>query len=470
MKRGVVMSIHKQHVVVMTAGGQFLQAPLSGEPQLGEEIVFEEEYISSKRSMRLPRHLLSVAALIMVVSVSVLLIAMRSSNPVVAYVSMDINPSIEFGIDHEEQVRELRALNSDGEVIIAGIDYKGKSLEEVALAVIEQASQSHYLDNPGKDIVITSILLDDVTKMSLNFDEFLAGKLSETLIGKLTSLEADSVETNVTLLTVPKEMRNVADANGISSGKLAVYLMAKDEGFEVELEQFKEESIDNVVESIGGVRKIVDNAEDMSKEKLKQLLEQEQAEKQAKTVEKATPSPSPKATAPASTAKNASKTTAKPDDSKSGQANGKDNKQNQNSKGNDKKDIDRDSKWNDKRSNNENNDNRDKRDNKDTKDKKDKQEADYKNNKTEEREEREKREERKEREKREEREDREDHDDRNKRYDDRNDNRNSNQAFDRNDRNDGKGKSDNRSDERYDKKEYNRDKRNERDSRNSRND
>lgn len=41
MKRGVVMSVHKQHVVVMTADGEFLQAPVQGSPQIGEEITFE---------------------------------------------------------------------------------------------------------------------------------------------------------------------------------------------------------------------------------------------------------------------------------------------------------------------------------------------------------------------------------------------------------------------------------------------
>ena len=33
---------------------------------------------------------------------------------VVAYLTMDINPSIELGINKEEQVEELHAINKDG--------------------------------------------------------------------------------------------------------------------------------------------------------------------------------------------------------------------------------------------------------------------------------------------------------------------------------------------------------------------
>jgi len=376
MKRGVVMSIQKQHLVVMTADGQFVKVPNSGSTQLGEEISFEEEYKSRRRFSEQARYLTGAAAIVLVLGVSILMMAMRDTHAVVAYLSMDINPSVEFGVDKGELVQELRALNKDGEKIIEGIAYKGISLDEVASAVIEKAKQSHYLDLPDRDIVITSMLLDDKKVKQLDYDQFLAGKISKTLIGMLAEAAAESSKTNVTTLTLPIEMRNEAAANGVSSGKLAVYLMAKNEGYEVELEQFKGQSIDKVVEPIGGMKTIIENAEDTSKQKMKELLEREQAEmklKSALAAEKTAATAKPPASPSAVPAKQNGKNDR--EDKWSGNGNGKRGNKNSGDNKDDKKSNDKSSAANkdkdSKKNSSEKNSNRDKRSGKDSKDNKD---------------------------------------------------------------------------------------------------
>lgn len=278
MKRGVVMSIHKQHAFVMTADGQFLQAPIQGTPQIGEEIIFEEEY-RKPRTIKPVYWYGSAAALIMVLFLPLLFIMQRDAHPVVAYVSMDINPSVELGVDENEKVRELRALNEDGELIIKGLQFEGVNVETVAASILERAKGSHYLDTPNKDIFITSVLLGDASALKLDYESILTGKVDETLRGMLTQLASEKVSANITTISIPNEVREEATANGISSGKMAVYLMAKEEGYKLEIEQLKQQSIDKLTEPIGGVKTIVDNAEDKSKEKLKELVAKEKAEK-----------------------------------------------------------------------------------------------------------------------------------------------------------------------------------------------
>lgn len=278
MKRGVVMSIHKQHAVVMTADGQFLQAPIQGKPQIGEEIAFEEEY-KKPRTFKPYYRFSSAAAIVLLLFVPFLFFMLRDAHPVVAYVSMDINPSVELGVDENEKVRELRALNEDGGLIIKGLDYKGVNVETVAASILERAKGSHYLDTPNKDIFIASVLIDDNPALKIDFENILTGKVDQKLRDVLTKLAAEAASANITTLSVPNEVREEAAANGISSGKMAVYLMAKDEGYKLELEQLKQQSIDKVTEPIGGVKTIVDNAEDTSKKKLKELVAREQEEK-----------------------------------------------------------------------------------------------------------------------------------------------------------------------------------------------
>lgn len=278
MKRGVVMSIHKQHAVVMTADGQFLRASIQGTPQIGEEITFEEEHKTS-RTFKPAYWYSSAAAIVLVLLLPLLMIVQRDAHPVVAYLSMDINPSVEIGVDGNGKVRELRALNNDGQLIINGLVYKGVNVEIVAASILERAKGSHYLDTPNKDIFITSVLLDDSAAIKLDYESILAEKVDQALKSLLAELAAEAVSANVTTLTIPNELREEADANGISSGKMAVYLMAKEEGYNIEIDQLKQQSIDKVTEPLGGVKTIVDSAADTSKEKLKELVVREQKEK-----------------------------------------------------------------------------------------------------------------------------------------------------------------------------------------------
>ncbi|WP_169086310.1 anti-sigma factor domain-containing protein [Paenibacillus sp. PL91] len=278
MKRGVVMSIHKQHAVVMTADGQFLQAPIQGKTEIGEEITFEEEY-RKPRTFKAAYWYTSAAAIMLLVFLPFLLMMQQDKNPVVAYVSMDINPSVELGVDKNDKVRELSALNEDGRLIIEGLEYEGVNVETVAASILERAKGSHYLDTPNKNIFITSMLLDDNSALKLDYEQILTGKVDRTLRNLLKQLAAEAASANITTLSVPNEVREEAAANGISSGKMAVYLMAKDEGYTIEMEQLKQNSIDKATESLGGLKTIVDNAEGLNKEKLKELVAREKEEK-----------------------------------------------------------------------------------------------------------------------------------------------------------------------------------------------
>lgn len=289
MKRGVVMQVNKKKAVIMTAEGSFVSVPLQSEMQVGEEIIVNTGSMIRLKH-RKTRWYSGVAAAILVLILPIFFFIQNDSHPVVAYVSMDINPSIEIGVDKENRVRELRALNDDGQIIVTNISYKGQPLEKVATKIMDKISGSHYLDNPGKEIIITSLLLG--TNGSAEHESVLSGKVDGIVKQKLAQLTSE-LKANVTTLSIPVELRDEATANGISSGKMAVYLMAKSEGYEFTLESFQKQSIDKVTESIdGGVKTIVEKSENMSKEKLIELVEKEKKEKKNKKEAAATPTPS----------------------------------------------------------------------------------------------------------------------------------------------------------------------------------
>lgn len=59
--------------------------------------------------------------------------------------TVDINPSVEFMLDKDNKVISATALNDDGEVILYGEAFVGKTAEEAAKMVVEIANETGYL-------------------------------------------------------------------------------------------------------------------------------------------------------------------------------------------------------------------------------------------------------------------------------------------------------------------------------------
>lgn len=282
MKRGIVLSIENKKAVLMTADGQFISIPHEAHMRIGEETSIQAVTKVPKRAPKRAFWYSGAAAAILLFMIPFFFLTTAEAHPVVAYVSLDINPSIEIGVDKEQRVQELKGLNNDGKAIISGLSYKGKPVDVVAATIMSTVAKGHYLDKPDKDIVITSLILDNDNPAN-DLEQMVAKTLDDKVKETIRQMNANN-EPNVTVLSVPTEVREEAAANGISSGKMAVYLMAKDEGYDIKLEQLKVQSIADATESIGGVKKIVEQG--ASKEKLKELAKKE---KQNKKQASATP-------------------------------------------------------------------------------------------------------------------------------------------------------------------------------------
>lgn len=272
MSKGIVMELTARHIVVMTQDGMFERIPRLGRAcRIGEEIT----YTVSKRAWKMPAVLSSVAAAAVFFCVLVLsgLPSLSANDDVVAYISMDINPSVEIGIDNTEKVLVLKGLNEDGEQLIETVTYKGKTLEQVAEELLNHA-ESKVLSKGEADIVIASSRVDENSQVD---DEMIASRLKDQVNEHIKKTHPDQQGAYVvTAFAAPPEVREAAKQDGLSMGKYALYLNLKSNGTPVELEQFKEESIHKIAEKNEAVRKSI-NEKLPTKTDIKKLLEAEKS-------------------------------------------------------------------------------------------------------------------------------------------------------------------------------------------------
>lgn len=284
MSRGTIMALERKTAVVLTPGGEFVRVRRLPGFELGAEIV----YAAKQGAARVKRWMLAgaSAAALLVVLVGLWLLQPPS---VVAYVTMDVNPSVEIGLDKNMHVRELRAVNRDAEAIVSGVKYKGKALEEVMSAVADKLAASRPLLQD--EVVIVSV---PVKAVAAEWETRVADTVKTALsaAAKKDAARTDA-ELDVTTLSVPKEVRKAANEQGISAGKMAFWLAAEDQGHEVPIETLKKQSMKKIAAEWGGVKKVLESESNRKsdKEAWKKLLEDAKAKKKLPEV-KSSPKPS----------------------------------------------------------------------------------------------------------------------------------------------------------------------------------
>lgn len=282
MSRGVIIEIAEQSILVMTTDGEFKQVAKQGRNcQLGEEISFVDTYKKPLINWRAPRPFAIAAASIfclMIVAVLSFFNEGGSSNRVAAYVTMDINPSIEVGIDKIENVVEVRGINDDGIELLKDITFDGLTLDAFSDLIVQRIELGHYLDSGEADIIIASTVL---TKGQKDYDIELSEKVKLKLIDAINKTHTvPSEKIVVTAITAPQEVRNEAIAQGVSTGKKAVQLLTRNNQKSTSDEELKEKPIQQMIMENGGIAEILPKERIITKEEFKSILKEIHAEKE----------------------------------------------------------------------------------------------------------------------------------------------------------------------------------------------
>lgn len=281
MNKGIVMEMAPKHLIVMTSDGKFIKLSRKDRScRIGEEIQFSAPGILwNKPSKTIASALIAAVLFGMIVFAG--LGSFLNSNQVVAYVSVDINPSVEFGIDENEKVIEAYGLNEDGKELMKYIDFEGKFLEEVSTMLMTEANLrgyfNKYLQYHEGTIVITSTLMSESTLFDEEQAALKVKKSLENVIKEKHPNEAENFA--VTLVPTSKEIREEAQKQGKSTGKLAIELLSKEHEDIISAESIEGLSIHEAAKQLGGIGKLIQSNKAETRVILNGLLKIEKEQK-----------------------------------------------------------------------------------------------------------------------------------------------------------------------------------------------
>ena len=142
------------------------------------------------------------------------------------YVSIDINPSIEFIVDEDDIIISFNLLNEDAEIICAGVDFVGMTIEEASELFIELATEAGYIDVTSDDnAVLITVIGDDETEVEAQLTLELQERIRERV---MHFMAVNAI--NALVLTedfTQADLIAQADELGVSPGKLKLVLLAQ---------------------------------------------------------------------------------------------------------------------------------------------------------------------------------------------------------------------------------------------------
>ncbi|AMX84283.1 hypothetical protein GS3922_11755 [Geobacillus subterraneus] len=208
MKKGIVLELDEEFVTVLTTEGEFLRVKKEGEYEVGEEIeagAVKKTFPFHRRSFRY--------ALVSALAAAVLLVTtwiQWPSGAVYAYMSIDINPSIEAGVDDDLHVLTLKAYNEEGKNVLAALPaWKNKPFSAVAEQIIVLSEKKGYLKEGG-EVLITTV------------EKERNASSARKLSAELAEIERSVADDRIVIKTANStmEVRSRAAEQGMTTGKL----------------------------------------------------------------------------------------------------------------------------------------------------------------------------------------------------------------------------------------------------------
>lgn len=275
-EKGLVMEVNKDQVILLTADGQFISSRLSGLcPQIGDEISIEKE--KNHKGLWVSLSVLAAAAVFFITVFAGGLwnqfIIPFFGNGVVAYMTVDINPSVEFGLDKDDIVVTVRPLNEDGKVLLKGLALKGQPSDEAINVFVEAAAQKGYLAPEKKNQIIINISKKapeesstkpetgehiELEKSTETAETTKPGQSDQEQVSSDITAKAEktvkkqNLNVKIEVINTDWEVREKAEELKLSAGKYAILVEAKEAGLDIDVNSIKKLGVTKAIEKAGG--------------------------------------------------------------------------------------------------------------------------------------------------------------------------------------------------------------------------
>lgn len=310
-ERGVILEMAGDRAVLLTPGGRFVRVPVQVSSwSIGQEVTFTEADANASAAARSAeararvgtswsprraafawtrRRVAAVAAVLaLVLAAPGLYLYANRALPAMAYVSVDINPGVDLGVDVRGRVVSADPTNQDGATVLAKTQVLRLEFEQALKNLTVVAIEAGFLNDQNSLVIVAAVPAKAGTTLppSLNKTIEKAKNSTQSLLGQ------KNLGAVVQTIVTDEATRQEAKSHNLSVGKFAIYLTAMSEGLPISVKDL-DKGVGQAIKKAGGqVGEIAGKAHERKdykelSEKFKQKMEED--EKEAEGTEKGKP-------------------------------------------------------------------------------------------------------------------------------------------------------------------------------------
>lgn len=266
MFKGIVMEIKDDYVIIMKEDGTLVRIKNKDDLKVGKSIFFFEEdiYIKKETAKVIPFRkyivpLGAIAALFIILINPIMNMFSAKMNNVYAVLTFDINPSIEFELDQNGIIKDVKGINDDA--IALGLDkIKGMTFEEGTVVLKDLLSQNNYLSNNNAVLIGFSFIGNE----NINYEKDIQKTIQNTFKG-----------TDIAFLKGQKSDLEKAQSQGISLGKYEALVKLDEDNFEDAIENLSTQEMLELLRNVDGSVFLDEDQLEELKDELEDRLEYE---------------------------------------------------------------------------------------------------------------------------------------------------------------------------------------------------
>jgi mRNA-degrading endonuclease RelE of RelBE toxin-antitoxin system len=179
------------------------------------------------------------------------------NNPI-AYISMDINPSVELGLNFMNRVVSTEGVNEDGRGLMAEIELRNMTAEEAVQVLVQEADKKGYLEEDGSSVVALTTFAKN-EKNAEKIEARIQDRVKEIIDEKSMNYVVYADHANL-------ELRSEAEKYDISPGKYRLILMLQELDSSIEVAEYKDASVKEIMFKIHELKGIAQNKNENSKD------------------------------------------------------------------------------------------------------------------------------------------------------------------------------------------------------------
>ena len=184
-------------------------------------------------------------------------------NTPVNYVSLDINPSVELGVNAFGSVICADGYNEDGNSILKEHRLKNLSLEEAISVLVQEAAKQGFISEDGSTVIAVTAQSDD---------EETAAELQEvSRVGVDKALHSCSTDAVIYADCSCMQLRTEAREQGISPGKYKLIQVLQGLDPNITVEQYKDAKVTDIITTASAYISASENGDVMNGENTESL-------------------------------------------------------------------------------------------------------------------------------------------------------------------------------------------------------